>query len=387
MTRCVVKGLKRSGQGWSMIRSAAIGRTHDTMLNRLSSTLRAGLFAAAAALAIAAPAQAQNAAEQMWPLQAGNRWVLREPNSGATQEIRVDARRGDLAYVAGMLGQDNWFGFSSAAPNSLYVWNADIGAWHPFARFGYISTKWRFDLSSGGCDLFENGWARGSGSGQAGTTAIVPAGSFANTREMQMKMIPAANVRCRVPVSKIYFAKGIGPVKVVMATGESYDLETAVVGGKSYPSASPSSGIEASLAAPKPVWGNKPNTIRCITTPCPSNEVTAVVPFTFNVKNNTSAPITFQFASGQQFDIEIADATGKVLTAWSDNRMFTMALTSRTLRPGETMSYAGEVALKGRDGVQFNGVYTATASLKIPNWATPQYSVSAKHQVHVQIVP
>jgi hypothetical protein len=358
------------------------------MVSLVSRAWRAALVAASVVLGVACGADTASAqsvaAEQWWPLQSGNRWVLRDAASGDSKEIRVDARQGALAYVSGMLGQDHWFGFSSAAPNSLYVWNDDRGAWYPFARFGYNTTRWRFDLSAGGCDLFESGWARGSGASGSGTTVNVPAGSFAGARELGLRLIPEPNIRCRTPVSKVFFAKGVGPVKLVLADGTSFDLETAVVGGTSYPRPSVRA-IEAMLSTPKRIWINVPNTIRCITTPCPSNEVTAKAPFTFDVKNNTTRPVTFQFASGQQFDVELLDAQGRVGKAWSDDRFFTMALTSRTVQPGATISFSAELELKDRNGTQLSGVFTARARLTTARWSQPVLDVAATNSVEVRI--
>ena len=48
----------------------------------------------------------------------------------------------------------------------------------------------------------------------------------------------------------------------------------------------------------------------------------AVARLTFTVVNQYNLPRTFQFADGQQFDLEIADQRGRVVAAWSDDHFF-----------------------------------------------------------------
>ena len=46
------------------------------------------------------------------------------------------------------------------------------------------------------------------------------------------------------------------------------------------------------------------------------------VAFTFEVTNEYDLPRTFQFSSGQQFDIEMIDEAGRVVAAWSDESIW-----------------------------------------------------------------
>src|SRR3989442_7787837 len=104
-------------------------------------------------------------------------------------------------------------------------------------------------------------------------------------------------------------------------------------------------GIIATLQTDQDVYTNQAPSVWC--PPCVTNTPrcllpcyliegkTAMAQFAFTVENQYHLPRTFQFSSGQQFDLEIIDQTGRVVAAWSDDKFFTQALTSFTLEPGE----------------------------------------------------
>lgn len=83
---------------------------------------------------------------------------------------------------------------------------------------------------------------------------------------------------------------------------------------------------------------------------------TAGVTFTLSVTNTLAVPATLQFTSGQQFDFQVFRADGVPVWTWSADKGFTMALTSRTLSAGETVTYSatwtptvtGELNVVGR---------------------------------------
>src|SRR5258706_11340 len=81
---------------------------------------------------------------------------------------------------------------------------------------------------------------------------------------------------------------------------------------------------------------------------------TAVAQFSFEVTNEYPTPRMFQFSSSQQFDIEISDEAGRVVTAWSDDKMFSQMLTSFTFEPGETKTFTADLPLQDRSGQQLN---------------------------------
>jgi hypothetical protein len=61
------------------------------------------------------------------------------------------------------------------------------------------------------------------------------------------------------------------------------------------------------------------------------------VSFTFVVTNRGSEPVELTFPSGQVADV-VVSADGDTVWRWSGDRMFTQALRTRTLAPGESVS-------------------------------------------------
>lgn len=130
-------------------------------------------------------------------------------------------------------------------------------------------------------------------------------------------------------------------------------------------------GILATVEADQGVYTNVAPAIWC--PPCVTNVPpcllpcyymegqTAVAQFAFTIANNYNRPRTFEFSSGQQFDVELVDQTGQVVAAWSDGYRFTQALTSFTLGPGESQTLWAKMALNDRAGAQLNGMYIAHA--------------------------
>ena len=155
------------------------------------------------------------------------------------------------------------------------------------------------------------------------------------------------------------------------------------------------SGMVATLQADQDVYTNHPAAFWC--PPCTTNvppcmlpcyltseEKTAVARFTFTVQNQYNHPREFQFASGQQFDLEFIDQTGRVIAAWSDDKFFMQSMVSVTLGPGESAMFTADISLKDRDGQQLNGPYQVRAFLTTSG---PQPRVEASGQIAVMLVP
>ena len=154
-------------------------------------------------------------------------------------------------------------------------------------------------------------------------------------------------------------------------------------------------GIVATLQADQNVYTNHPAEFWC--PPCTTNvppcmlpcyltneEKTAVARFTLTVQNQYNHPRAFQFGSGQKFDLEIIDQTGRVIAAWSDGKFFIQSLTSFTLEPGQMVTFTDEMPLKDRDGQQLNGTYQVRAFLTTTG---PQPPVEASNQIAVTLAP
>ena len=151
-------------------------------------------------------------------------------------------------------------------------------------------------------------------------------------------------------------------------------------------------GIVATLQTDQAVYTNQPASAWC--PPCTTNdppcmlpcyfmeEQTAVAHFAFAVSNQSDAPRTFEFSTGQQFDIQIIDESGAIVAAWSDDKVFPQMMTSFTLAPGETKTFTADMALKDRDGQQLNGSYEARGFLTVIN---PESRVEATTQIAVTL--
>jgi len=62
------------------------------------------------------------------------------------------------------------------------------------------------------------------------------------------------------------------------------------------------------------------------------------VTFRFTVRNNGTSPVALNFRTGQRADVVVTDAeTGDEVWQWSRGQMFTQALATEELAPGETL--------------------------------------------------
>lgn len=85
--------------------------------------------------------------------------------------------------------------------------------------------------------------------------------------------------------------------------------------------------------------------------------VTDAATFQFQVENTGDSPVDLQFSSGKQADIAVS-ADGEERWRWSEGLMFTQALQTRTLAPGET--FEQEFVWEAPP----DGEYSATATLE-----------------------
>lgn len=113
--------------------------------------------------------------------------------------------------------------------------------------------------------------------------------------------------------------------------------------------------------------------------PEPSQEAPALLPslqvyvaadtvhFVLQVTNTTEAPIELDFRNGQMFDFVVSSGSGEVWR-WSEGVMFTQALQTDRLEPGESRRY--EAAWGPPAGVA--GEYQATGVLTASNHRVEQ---------------
>lgn len=61
-----------------------------------------------------------------------------------------------------------------------------------------------------------------------------------------------------------------------------------------------------------------------------------------DLTNQSSAPVSLQFASAQRYDFALLDAVGDTLWRWGANRGFMQILATEQLGPGETLTFLEE---------------------------------------------
>lgn len=307
-----------------------------------------------------------NQAGVWFPIHDGNTWTLQAP-TGETRTVTFSDVSGGVGYLSGF---DRWLGAFSTAPNSLYSWSEDTETWEPFIRFGYAVSTWNW--GHGACNAYTVKRAPASG------PVITPAGTFSGVRTIAFERKPSPTARCLPPAfTTLTFAPGVGLIAF-----ETYDakflLTSATVNGKPIPAPS---AIKSTLRLDKSTYVNKPNTIVCITTPCPSNEVTAIAKATYTVTNSGTNSVNFQFNTGCQFDLSLVDSGGKTVRSLSDNRACTQALTSFTLAKGQSKVFSAQLPLASADGQLF-GAFTAKAML-LPRNASPNAAAATSFTVNV----
>jgi len=311
----------------------------------------------------------------LWfPMNEGNSWAF-ESTTGTSRTLRLSSVANGMAELHGLTSAATWIGVSSSSGNTLMQWDAASGAWRSWLRFGFASTSWTL-----GTEPCTGARLRRSATG---TTVSTKAGAFTDTRTISVEQLPSKTALCAPPAfSELTFAAGVGLVAFRTGRGERFTLASATVAGKRVPAAS--GAVTATLTLDQGSYLNKPNTIRCITTPCPSNEVTAVAKATFTVSNGSATSQSWSFRTGCQFDLELVAASGLVVKRVSDDRVCTQALTSVTLAPGQSRTWTADVALADRDGLQLDGSFTARARLIPSTSAGPAPIASRPLSVRVQ---
>jgi hypothetical protein len=300
-----------------------------------------------------------NRADLWSPMNEGNSWSF-ESTTGASRSMRMSSVVGGIAELKGLTPASMWVGVSAPSSSTLMQWDATSARWRPWLRFGFSNSTWTMGAAP----------CTGAHLHRSATGALVstPAGDFADTRTIAVEQIPSTTAFCAPPTfTELTFAAGVGLVAFRTGHGERFVLKSATVAGKRLPAAS--TGVTASLTLDATSYISKPNTIRCITTPCPSNEETAVAKARFTVTNGSPTSVSWVFRSGCQFDVELVASSGLVVKRLSDDRPCTLSLTSVTLAPGQSRTWNADVALVDRDGLQLDGAFSARARL-IPSSAT-----------------
>lgn len=87
------------------------------------------------------------------------------------------------------------------------------------------------------------------------------------------------------------------------------------------------------------------------------------VRFALRVVNNTSKMVEINFPDGQTHDFVVNDSTGKEVWRWSEGRMFTSAMRSKTLKGKDETVFEERWETTGH-----HGSFTAIATLRSQNF-------------------
>ncbi len=284
------------------------------------------------------------------PMAEGNVWSF-ESSTGA-RVIKLTGVTTTMAKLEGLYDSAVWIGTSGTSASTLYAWSDDKNDWVPFIRFGYSTTSWTY--GTGACTTQK---MKRSGTG---VTVSGKAGSFADTRVIASELVTQPSVMCAAPAfSELSFAADTGLVAFKTGRGEKFTLVSATVNGKRIPNNNGS--VAATATLDKKTYTNVPNTIRCVTTPCPSNALTADADLTFKVTNNTRSTFTWKTSNACQFDVDVRSATGTLIKRLSDTRTCAAGATTLTLAAGASKTFTAEIHLQDRDALQLDGEYTMTA--------------------------
>ena len=83
------------------------------------------------------------------------------------------------------------------------------------------------------------------------------------------------------------------------------------------------------------------------------------VDFSLNVTNNTAKTVELRFPNGQTHDFMVLDRNGRIVWRWSDGRIFTQTMQSKTVASSNTVTLADDW-----DARNAHGQYVAIATLK-----------------------
>lgn len=152
---------------------------------------------------------------------------------------------------------------------------------------------------------------------------------------------------------------GLAILSFSVPVGAQSDAET--------PPLTPNSNTSAPLPQVLYLSGNDPVQGH-IATDKPRYQRGQSVHIRFSVVNTSKKAVTYNFPSGQKYEMTVKDAQGAEVWEWSKGQVFTQNLTAVTFLPGKTVVYT--ILWNGADQAGRkvkSGVYTLTARLNSRN--------------------
>jgi eight-cysteine-cluster-containing protein len=284
-------------------------------------------------------------ATNFFPLRAGNTWTLSDGST--TKTVRVVRSSGSVHLVEGLSSSPAWFAF---AGTRLWVWNTTERAWQTFVNFG-SATETRFSFG-GPCETFTVT--------QAGNklALLTPVGSFSPAVRYTFTLSPPPHVRCAMPqLSALTFTENAGLLELRNPNQQTWSLATATVNGRSYPAPTAKATLTMNQARYQ-LTADGSATLRA----------------TFVVKNETSRPMTFNFSSSQQFELQVETSSGQSSYFWSADKSFLAALSSFTLQPSQSRTFSETFTLSRASA----GWHTVTAWLPTRSGSRPEASTKVE---------
>jgi hypothetical protein len=180
----------------------------------------------------------------------------------------------------------------------------------------------------------------------------VPAGEFARAFVVQYMGSNCADAGFEEEV----FAAGVGLVRRTSQTiggPRHFELISAQVGSSTIAP----EGLSFSLSIDKPVY------VADRMPPVDPNRLVPVMRANMKIRNTSDVPVVLQFNSGQKFDLVVRGESGAEVLRWSAGKVFTLAVESFRLAPGE-QGFTAELPLAVSEGVPLDpGAYTVEAWL------------------------
>jgi hypothetical protein len=263
-------------------------------------------------LADTAESEQELTISQLLPLRAGNVWTLGDGTD--TRTVRVVHSSGSVHLVEGLAADGPvWLAF---AGSRLWVWNVGERTWQTMVNFGSTTAQSTFSFGSS-CEQYTS--VR-SGALQ---TVVTPAGTFSRARRYDFTVRPPPHVRCAMPrFAGLTFVENVGLVQWHTSTPVTFSLQRASVNGRDYPEPTAKATVTMDKAQYR-LGADGAATLRA----------------TLVVKNETTRPMTFQFSSSQQFELEVQTSSGETAYFWSADKSFLAALSSFTLQPNQSRTF------------------------------------------------
>ncbi|WP_223669641.1 BsuPI-related putative proteinase inhibitor [Kangiella shandongensis] len=271
-------------------------------------------------------------------------------NTSITSSI-IDAKGAHWKQYSNFLGKKNAWLWVSSDGQQLY-WKNDDGSKQLLVDFDdTIGTK--YDVQIGGC-------THSATLAQKGGTVTSSAGQFEDAVQLSF-----SGYCFDEGLESAWFVPQIGLVRWNQDSilgSVAFELQHAKVDGMTVPN---HKGLELTAQFPsEPIIGGQQSTVEAYIT----------------LRNHSERTVSLDFRSGQTFDIYLYDEHDQLVQQWSRDRMFTQALQTIDIQPGEVKRFGDEVELIDQNGKPLD---IGTYRLKVEIVGSYSPEASAFSQQHL----